>query len=52
VMVETTPLGHELQVRAQEQRSEVLSQRLEQLTPAETAELLAALPALETLATR
>jgi DNA-binding MarR family transcriptional regulator len=52
VVVEATPLGHELNVQAQQQRSKVLAERIEKLSPARAAELLAALPALETLATR
>jgi DNA-binding MarR family transcriptional regulator len=52
VLVEATASGHDLHARAQEQRSEVLAARLAQLTPGQAAELLALLPALETLATR
>jgi DNA-binding MarR family transcriptional regulator len=52
VLVEATATGHDLHARAQELRSQLLSDRLRQLSPSQAAELLAALPALETLATR
>jgi DNA-binding MarR family transcriptional regulator len=50
VLVEATAAGRELHVRVQGQRSRVLSDRLHQVSPTQAAELLAALPALETLA--
>jgi DNA-binding MarR family transcriptional regulator len=52
VLVEATALGHQMSVRAQEQRNSALSERLRRLSPAQAAELFAALPALETLAAR
>jgi DNA-binding MarR family transcriptional regulator len=50
VLVEVTDAGRIEQLRLRAERSELLSARLAALPPARAAELLAALPALESLA--
>lgn len=52
VVVETTAAGRKLHQRAQEQRSTLISARLQSLPEGQAAQLVAALPALEALAAR
>jgi DNA-binding MarR family transcriptional regulator len=52
VLVQVTPTGRKLHLRAQAQRSSLLAERLQGLLPQQAAELAAALPALEALAAR
>jgi DNA-binding MarR family transcriptional regulator len=50
VRVSTTPAGRSLQQRLRRQRSQLLAARLTELSSQQAGQLLAALPALETLA--
>ncbi|HEX8768406.1 MAG TPA: MarR family transcriptional regulator [Jatrophihabitans sp.] len=50
VRVQTTPAGRSLQQRLRRQRSQLLAERLTGLPEGQAGQLLAALPALETLA--
>lgn len=50
VRVQTTPVGRSLHQRLRRQRSQLFAERLTGLTPEQASRLLAALPALETLA--
>ncbi|HEX8096229.1 MarR family winged helix-turn-helix transcriptional regulator [Jatrophihabitans sp.] len=50
VRVQTTPAGRSLQQRLRRQRSQLLADRLTGLPEGQAGQLLAALPALETLA--
>jgi DNA-binding MarR family transcriptional regulator len=52
VVVQTTGAGRKLHVRVQEQRSNAIAARLENMPDLQAAQLLAALPALEALAAR
>jgi DNA-binding MarR family transcriptional regulator len=52
VRLQTTTAGADLHLRAQDQRAALLSERLQHSSAAEIAALVAALPALETVASR
>jgi DNA-binding MarR family transcriptional regulator len=52
IVVQTTGAGRELHARVQEQRSNAIAARLENMPDLQAAQLLAALPALEALAAR
>lgn len=52
VVVQTTAAGRKLHLRVQDQRSKAIAARLQNMPEAQAAQLLAALPALETLAAR
>jgi DNA-binding MarR family transcriptional regulator len=50
VQVQTTPAGRSLQLRLRRQRSQLFTERLAELPAEQAGQLLAALPALESLA--
>jgi DNA-binding MarR family transcriptional regulator len=52
VVVQTTAAGRKLHQRVQDQRSKAIAARLQNLPEGQAAQLLAALPALETLSAR
>ena len=51
-VVQTTAAGRKLHARVQEQRSKAIAARLQNMPESQTAQLLAALPALEALSAR